>query len=597
MKTRIKSIATGGILSFVSAFMIAIYAPLELYIFNNDDLWFDIYDMFQPILALFVAGFLLNFVIICISRVINIKLYRGICFLETVVLLYTYIQGNYISLKLPTLDGTVIDWSAYNSQTILSVILFIVLTAIFMAVVHFLKFPFFMKVSKIAGICLFVIMSGTLAVNIYSNNYTFFRDKIKQNVTVKDEMLYSTRQNMVILLLDRMESEDVDSFMAEEPEKYADGFEDFTYYRDAMGGYSWTRFSLPLILTGNQYKNDEDYYDFYTRSVIESPLFKNLEERDYIMAVYDVNYFICNDPSIFDRFTNILETRLQFTSRKAFLKLILRVVGYRYAPFGVKQFFNADRVDFKTVELGYYAYDYDLFTWFNDELHNLLHSQPIELDEQKHFKFIHLEGGHRPYDLTANLERLDSEHEYPDEDSDTEIGKIGYKEKERSGLTVARELINKLKEAGIYDNTAIVIMSDHGDYYHETYKAQNPLLLVKGIDEHHPLKVDMAPVSYVTDLQGGFENLMDGKKSDEIFSVGEGDKRRRTYLYYKDTDEHNVLYEYEQTGLANDMDTLIPTGVKYVKPENQWKPEKITNAKMLKEKKVLKVTISGEEVN
>ncbi len=586
MGTKIKAVSTGLILSAAFSFMITVFAPTEFYIFNSEDLWFDYYDMLSTLAILFASVFLLNSLLFCLLRKAGRDIYRWFVFFETVVLVYTYIQGNYLAAKLPGLDGTVINWAEYAPMIPVSVVLFLVLTAVLAVLLKIFHFPVVLKIAKGVGIYLFLILAVTLVFNIFKNSYTFFREKIDQNITVKDEMLLSSDRNMVILLLDRIESEDVENFMREDPGKYADCFEDFTYYRDAMGGYSRTEFSIPLILTGNQYKNDEDYYDFYTRSVLESPLFSNLEKRDYSMEVYDVTNFICNDPSVFDRFSNILETRLEFKSKREFAAMLMRMIGYKYAPYGLKQFFNADRVDFKELEVGKYDYGYDRFIWFNGEYYDLINSQPFEKEEKKHFKWIHLEGGHRPYDLKADMSFLDEDHEYPAEKNDPVKGKEGYREKEKASLKVAKTMIEKLKEEGLYDNSVIVILSDHGDYYHETYKAQNPLLLVKGVNEHHPMKVSMAPVSYVTDLQAAFENLLDGKASDEIFAVKEGDKVKRQYLFYNDWRDHSVLYEYEQTGHATDMDTFVLTGNTYVKPENKWESEELVNAKHVRDKKL-----------
>jgi len=53
--------------------------------------------------------------------------------------------------------------------------------------------------------------------------------------------------------------------------------------------------------------------------------------------------------------------------------------------------------------------------------------------------------------------------------------------------------------------------------------------------------------------------LLEGKASDEVFDWKEGDYRERRFLVYEWTNQ-NHFEEYVQTGQAEDMDTLVPTG-------------------------------------
>ena len=115
----------------------------------------------------------------------------------------------------------------------------------------------------------------------------------------------------------------------------------------------------------------------------------------------------------------------------------------------------------------------------------------------------------------------------------------------------------------MYDNTAIVVMSDHGYARSEDENLstlqQHPILLVKGIGESgDELDVNNAPISY-EDLAQALVKLAGGEGSNNIFPWNEGDVRERRFLMYEWTDL-NYFEEYVQTGQAEDMDTLLPTG-------------------------------------
>ncbi len=123
-------------------------------------------------------------------------------------------------------------------------------------------------------------------------------------------------------------------------------------------------------------------------------------------------------------------------------------------------------------------------------------------------------------------------------------------------LTMIRAFLDKLRENGAYDNAVIIILGDHGERQGEgNIYATNPVLFIKGRQEHHPLIASGAPVAY-EDLMGAYFALLSGKKGNDVFSAKEGDKRRRTF-YWRDD---GFLYEFEQTGKAGDMKTFSPTG-------------------------------------
>ena len=88
----------------------------------------------------------------------------------------------------------------------------------------------------------------------------------------------------------------------------------------------------------------------------------------------------------------------------------------------------------------------------------------------------------------------------------------------------------------------------------------NPILFIKGVDEHHAMLRSTKPISY-TDLDSAYVDLLDGKKSYELFDGIEYPRERRV-LWYKYTKENHMV-EYMQTGKAWDKKTLKATGKEF----------------------------------
>ena len=175
----------------------------------------------------------------------------------------------------------------------------------------------------------------------------------------------------------------------------------------------------------------------------------------------------------------------------------------------------------------------------------LLEENPIRTVPEKCFKYLHLEGAHQPHVYDKDLNVLPSSP---------------YRDVIEGNLTMLRLFLQRMKEAGVYDNTAIVLLSDHGSSNGRDLNTMNQhtMLLIKGKNEHHPFRTDDAPVAYV-DLQGVFRKLLDGESSETVFDWKAGDARERYFFDYELTNS-DILTEYVQTGHAEDMESFRATG-------------------------------------
>ena len=327
--------------------------------------------------------------------------------------------------------------------------------------------------------------------------------------------------------------------------------DDFTFYNNAMSGYAYTEHSLPLILSGEWFENKEPFIDYRNRIFKSSPFFNYLREQGYTLSNYDDEYKF--EKGVMDgAFNNITYTKSSLWDRSLFNTRIIKMVGMKYAPYVLKPYcwFNVSML--KNQEMS--SKDEELFSWRNDDFYKDVQEDDITYVDGKRFKLIHLMGAHVPFYFDKDVNVID------DADYYTSI---------ESSMTVTMAYLNKLREAGVYDNSVIIILSDHGyNIEGEAVKVaqknenetgrQHPILFVKGLNESHDLQVSGAPISY-EDLVEAYYKLMDGAASDDCFAYKEGDQRERRYLLYKYLGEDHMV-EYVQTGYAGDESTLVPTG-------------------------------------
>ncbi|MCH5344669.1 MAG: sulfatase-like hydrolase/transferase [Acetatifactor sp.] len=443
--------------------------------------------------------------------------------------------------NLPPLDGTEINWDDYSFGRIQSVVLWIVITALFCAMLKIFHMDKFCKAANVVGICMTLMLLVTMiSVCITTKGYV---NKIDAAVTTRDEFVMSEDTNFVILLLDSIDSETLYDMLESHPE-YSETFEDFTYYPNTMGVYPYTLHSIPFIFSGVWYENEIPFQEYNVNAYKDSPFFELLEDKGYELDVYEDEMPLL-DRSIL-RFSNVINKQYKINSFIDFAKWEVELVGIRYAPYDLKKRCIFNRNSF--LELRDIDDDYTPFDSSNPSFYEALQEKDITYSSTKRFKFFHLEGAHIPfqYDKDVNF---------------TEGGT--YESSVEASMTITQAYLDKLKAAGVYDNSVIIVMADHG--YSVTdplgFDRQNPILFIKGLGEHHEMDISNIPISY-EDLQETYVRLLNGGSGGNIVDYREDSQRERRFLYY---DFEDYMEEYIQTGHAFDDDTMEATGNVYVR--------------------------------
>jgi hypothetical protein len=145
-----------------------------------------------------------------------------------------------------------------------------------------------------------------------------------------------------------------------------------------------------------------------------------------------------------------------------------------------------------------------------------------------------------------------------------EIDNGTYDDAIECSVELANAYIKRLKEAGVYDNSVVIFLADHGlniENPDSDFGKQNPILLVKGRHEKHPFNFNDAPISH-SDLQQAWLRLLNESSSLDAFEWEEGDERERIHLI-SDVIIESDIYEYRSDQHASDTDALVPTGVVY----------------------------------
>lgn len=546
-------IAAGAALSF----LYTVYGPLELYFTNQGDFWFDFYTILPWCCLLFLAGCLAVAVLVMLCCCIHKNAGYAAAALLFAVLLYSYIQGTFLVYNMPLMDGTVIQWSDYATDNLISIIVFIAVAGC-VAVACVWQRGLMEKIIRYISLALSALLLITVTTLCITTKG--YEDSDYLVATDKNMYQMSTDTNFVILLFDSVDAQKLKEIMEENP-VYQDYFTDFTNFDNALAAYSSTVFSVPFILTGEWYEHQMRFQTFWDKTSKASRLFSMLEEQSYRLAVYD-DELKFNKKMHTGRFENMSDGRFTVSSNRELVKVILKMGAIKQVPFDWKYYCYDLPTLVKELRSTDDGQEHRLVSSYNDDFMYWIDRTPVVYTEDKCFKFIYLEGAHVPYVYAPDASRLEG-------DTGSYTWSI------QACLEIAHKYIEKLKESGSYDNTAIILMADHG-YDEESNAAgtdtsrQNPMFMVKGVGERHAYQVSNAPISY-EDLQEAYRRLLEGKKSTDCFDAKEGDDRKRRYLFYRNVSAYHMI-EYIQTGQARDMATLQPTGNEYFsKEESLWR--------------------------
>lgn len=526
-------------LSLAMGFMLCLYKPLELYFTNIIEFDYDIFDILKYILLLFAAAALFILIAYVIARLISKKLYTVLIALGLIAFIAFYVQGNILVANLPPSDGSEVDWSQYRGEEIKSIVLWVLSAAAVLFVCLKFKRRGLFRIMELLS----AAVSGILAVSLILvcvQNDGLHR---KEHTCIGTDYLnvMSEDKNFVIFVVDAAGGKTFMDLTETTDPDYKDIFQDFTFYPDTLGAYQVTRLAVPQILTGYWFEAEEDFETWYVKKIHESAFLKRLESEGYISGVYDQQDFPVPAEDI-DRYENVSMRPYGLKSVKTFLLDELRMIFFMYMPFQLKKYEPYALFNLSNQRPADYYY-----TWYDDENYKYFRDTRFETAPEKRFRFIHIMGAHPPYQFDKQMNDVE----------DTE--EATYENMYRASVTVLQTYLERLKENGTYDNSVIVILGDHGlaDHVH-TETRQNPLLLIKGLNESHEFTVSDLPISYDY-LPEIYQNLLNEKTGEAVIPEIARENPPRKYVYHGFDDIYHQEVRELKNGKAYEVEAE-PTG-------------------------------------
>lgn len=437
------------------AFGLLVFVPWSVYFGNSLQFPFIFSDFVNwnlRKLGLSIIG--ASIVLLLIPPVVSDYLVAAIAGLGLCV----YAQAMFMNQHLGTMNGVEPEW---NEHRVFGTINLIVWIVIFLAPVVLRKMTptlFSKIISTTTGIVLFLEILATASIvfaadqKVWLRTDTYFIDGSKQ-------FQLSKKKNVVVIVMDALGSEFVKACFESYPETKS-VVKDFTWYIDARSNYDGTFPGLLNELTGAYlHVPSNNFYEMIEKmwhSSSAKSFYKQMKDAGYEARLYfSVGQTLIGPESYFHNyFSNVEANDVTYQIDYDRLHFCLKQMsGFSFAPYFFKKnffytFSFADNVVQKQV--ADVPSDKIKIPAKNSDFLKKMISSGISSDADKSIlSFHYVIGAHRPY----RFDEIGNDVEVPfDNPLPTTKG----------CFYLLSTFINLLKESGIYDNTAILVCSDHG---------------------------------------------------------------------------------------------------------------------------------------
>jgi len=430
-----KKTANGLIVASACALTLVVSPPLTYYLLGFDQSSVSFLKFTSLLGCAATLTTLLLYGLIEVSSKFRNKILIGL----TLITFIIFAESNIVIVGYPSFDGEIVEWDEYKSKYFEEIIVLIVMLGMLILIRDK-----FVEYCPRIGMGLVVIQAiFTLCLLPYMNDLsidTLFEDKFIDEA-VEREVL-SRNKNIVILIIDTLQSQPAFSTL-ENDELLKNSFSGFTQYINASTEYPFTNLSVPAILTGKPYLNDQKYKAYLLDSYFsEESILHNAMKAGYYVELtrWGIATPIPYDSSLYSN--RVEQNSFSYTDIKPYVLTGLYSILPHWGRVKVHQYLSSELLSGTTDS--------------NYSFHRRARNAKPQLIDQKVLKLIHLKGLHVP------LSRYGSQGVLENDKGTITPNKEKYLSLTRSILEDIHYYIGQMKQWGVYENSTIMVLGDHG---------------------------------------------------------------------------------------------------------------------------------------
>jgi hypothetical protein len=364
-----------------------------------------------------------------------------------------YLQCTFFNSNLGELTGDVIVWNHYYKQMLLNFLLWIGIFILILALWYFNKKAWRAMVIIIP--VLLIVIQGVALISIFPNNLGdpgnpgAIATNQEKTVTYDGLTELSKEKNVVVFLMDRLDQRYVDEVLADDKE-FFNPLDGFTMYTQNVGAYYQTYPAIAYMLTGKYFLADESPNQYMKEAYSKSGLYDDMHKAGMRVNIFTgTNNAYLDISQIEDIADNISNSKVTFHRAEA-LKKLIRLSAFRYSPLALKPSFYISTENFDEVKQGESNGDTQPYHSNDPVFYKKIIDNPLSVSDKYKgtFQFYHLMGSHTPYTMNEKAEY--------DPNNPTRL------QQTKGCFKIVYDYIKQLKALGLYEDTSIIITTDHG---------------------------------------------------------------------------------------------------------------------------------------
>ena len=507
---------------------LCLFGPYTIFSGNEAEFSAPFWVLIRPLLSVGVG---LALALIAIGLALPARVFRTYIALLFGFGLVIWIQGNFLVPDYGAFTGAAIDWASQSWRNPYEMAMWVGVPVLAVAAARYL--------AVIAPFASGVLVALQAAALIISAVRADAGEPGKWQGPTETMFELSRTRNVIHVVLDAFQADVFGEILAEERPILDRSLSGAVFFANHIGAFPTTIVSIPAMLTGKVYRNDRPLQRYVVDILNEGSIFKSLRESGYrVDAATGMHHGR-------ESATNYVRLRRPYVSYDDYIQFAAWQLAdlslFRHAPHLLRPWiFNDESWRLQTVfgpgdtsSRRHHAVNGAVVL---DEFARRL---TLSTDEPV-YKYIHVGIPHRPVTLNGKCEFIGV----------VRGTRPNYKEQARCAVTRVAEILDRLKELGVYDNTFVVISSDHGIGMASPQFANNretpmgpvarvagnamALLVVKPLNSSGPVRISQAPTT-ITDIPAtildgvGLTQSMPGEPA---LKLAEDARRVRPWAYY-----------------------------------------------------------------
>jgi hypothetical protein len=438
------------IISALIPVQLFIIMPLALFVNNSSEVGASIFSVLKLCMVPAAAALLLT---VALLKMLSLRYKKVVINVIASISILIWLQANVLVWDYGLLDGKAINWQNFQYQGWVDIAVWLLVSGLF-----FMLYKKQAKGIPQVAVALLLVQVITLTISLIEEKDELVITRPQSSVAELEKIhQFSTQQNVIHLLVDGFQADVFDFLMQDEQvsSKYQSAFQGFTFYKENLGTFPYTRFAMPSFISGAIYKNKQAKEEFISQQMRGQNILNAAKNNGFALDIAaSGNYFVNQYANTKVDHLYALDAGLAHSPELVDALRFIDLSIFRSSPQILKKsiyndqqwFFSALIEKNKEIKYRYFKHTAFMLGWV--DAMEVIREEPV-------YKYIHIMNTHNPMVVDARCR-------YAGKVLGTTRETLTMQSK--CTMDTLSLFLDELKAKGIYETSLIIIHGDHGGW-------------------------------------------------------------------------------------------------------------------------------------